>query len=106
MSYDDNDEAGDGAPARSNDEVLNASSEDWGHRLLKGLVAKLLAVLEDPKTKITPAEGELIRKLCADNSVSLQSVKRGDFGKVAQRVAEEFPFPAGPEVAPSQPSVQ
>jgi hypothetical protein len=42
-----------------------------------------------------PPRDELIRKLCSDSSVTLASIKAGDFGDVAKRVAEEFPFPEG-----------
>jgi hypothetical protein len=71
--------------------------EDYGKRLLKGLVKELVRRLEDPAqaAKLSASEGELIRKLCADNSVSLASIRRGDFGDTARRAAEEFPFPEG-----------
>jgi hypothetical protein len=71
--------------------------EDYGKRLLKGLVLELVRRLEDPERakEISASEGELIRKLCADNSVTLSSIKRGDFGETAKRAAEEFPFPEG-----------
>lgn len=72
-------------------------TEDYGKRLLKGLVLELVRRLEDPeeKKKFSAAEGELVRKLCADGSVTLSSIRRGDFGEVAKRAAEEFPFPEG-----------
>jgi hypothetical protein len=71
--------------------------EDYGKRLLKGLVDELIRRLEDPAEAkaLSAAEGELIRKLCSDSSVTLSSIKRGDFGKVAQRAAENYPFPEG-----------
>lgn len=78
--------------------MSQASEEpDYGKRLLTGLVLELCRRLEDKETakSISAAEGELIRKLCSDSSVTLSSIKRGDFGKVAKRVAEEYPFPEG-----------
>lgn len=71
--------------------------EDYGKRLLKGLVTELLRRLETPDiaAKLSSADGELIRKLCSDSSVTLSSIKRGDFGEVARRAAEEYPFPEG-----------
>jgi hypothetical protein len=72
-------------------------TDDYGKRLLKGLVDQLLHRLETPAiaAEMSASEMELIRKLCSDNSVSLASIKAGDFGETAQRVAEEFPFPEG-----------
>jgi hypothetical protein len=74
--------------------------EDLGKALLRGLALELLRRLKDPKlaAEVSAAEGELIRKLCSDSSVTLASIKAGDFGKVAQRVAEEYPFPEGGQV--------
>lgn len=84
---------------------MSSSSDDTdlGPRLLRGLVTELLRRLETPETAaaMSASEGELIRKLCTDNSVTLSSIRRGDFGETAQRVAEEFPFPDGPEVSTS-----
>lgn len=73
---------------------------DPGASLLKGLVKELLRRLADPTiaSGMTAAEMNLIRQLCADNSVSFASIKRGDFGEVARSVAEDFPFPEGPSV--------
>lgn len=73
---------------------------DPGASLLKGLVKELLRRLGDPEVAkaMTAAEMNLIRQLCADNSVSFASIKRGDFGAVAREVAESFPFPEGPSM--------
>lgn len=70
---------------------------DYGRELLKGLVEELLRRLQNPEEAkaMSAAEGELIRKLCSDSSVTLSSIKRGDFGETAKRVAEEYPFPEG-----------
>lgn len=78
----------------------NIDMSDPGASLLKGLVKELLRRLGDPDTAkgMTAAEMNLVRQLCADNSVSFASIKRGDFGEVARSVAEDFPFPEGPSV--------
>jgi hypothetical protein len=71
---------------------------DAGARLLRGLVNELLRRLDDPETakEMSASEMELIRKLCSDNTVTLASIRKGDFGATAQKVAEEeFPFPEG-----------
>lgn len=46
----------------------------------------------DNDDKRTPSLMEVGRKLLSDNSVTIASVRRGDFGKVAQEAAEQFPF--------------
>lgn len=34
----------------------------------------------------------VISKFLSDNSITLASIRKGDFGEVAQKAAEEFPF--------------
>lgn len=74
------------------------SNQDFGTRLLQGMVNELLRRLECPETAaaMSASEMELIRKLCESNSISLASIQRGDFGVLAQQVAEDYPFPDGP----------
>lgn len=74
--------------------MSQVESDDLGVRLLKGLVNELLRRVEDVEVakSLSAAEIAQIRQLCADNSVSLASIRRGDFGDTAKRVAEEFPF--------------
>lgn len=82
-----------GAPSTHTDPGL-----DPGARLLRGLVNELLRRLDDPEVAaaMSASEMELIRKLCSDNTVTLASIRKGDFGATAQKVAdEEFPFPEG-----------
>lgn len=66
----------------------------FGERLLKGLVTELLRRLENPEiaAALSASEMELIRKVCTDNSITLASIQRGDFGETARRAATEFPF--------------
>lgn len=75
-------------------------SADFEVRLLQGLVKRLLQRIEDPKVEVSVAEMQLIRQLCESNSVSFSSIKRGDFGRVAQEVADEFPFDEEGRVVP------
>lgn len=42
--------------------------------------------------EIPAATLEVIRKVCQDNAITISSVRRGDFGQVAQHAAESFPF--------------
>lgn len=70
----------------------NTLPADFEVQLLRKLVARLLKRLDDPEIDIPVAEMELIRKLCSDNSISFASIRQGNFGDVARRVAEEFPF--------------
>lgn len=83
-------------------------SDDPGRDLLKALVRELLRRLKSPTiaAKMAPSELELVRKLCADNSVSLAAIKKGEFGKVAQAAAEAFPFPQGARVVAPGSEVQ
>lgn len=68
--------------------------------LLKLLVNRLLYKLNDPEYDMPVSEQELIRKLCSDNSISFSSIRKGDFGRVAQEAAEEFPFDDEGRVVP------
>lgn len=66
---------------------------DFEKQLLEGLVKRLLQRVQDPKVEMGVSEMELIRKLSESNSISFSSIRRGDFGEVAQKAAEEeFPF--------------
>lgn len=96
------------SPTDTSDEtpevILPAShaplTEDFEKSLLRGLVQELLRRVSTPATasQMTAAEMQLIRQLCQDNSISFASIKRGDFGETAKRVAEEFPFDEGGNV--------
>lgn len=71
--------------------VLEALPEDPAKEMMKLLVQRTLMMLKS--SDLTPAFMEFTRKLLQDNAVTLASVKRGDFGEVYKRAAEEFPFP-------------
>lgn len=48
-------------------------------------------MLADTDTQLTAAEYEMVRKVLSDNSITLSQVERGDFGKLAQSAAKDFP---------------
>lgn len=89
-----------GSPEETLPKAHEALPEDFEKALLRGLVQELLRRVSTPLTasSMTAAEMQLIRQLCQDNSISFSSIKRGDFGQMAQRVAEEFPFDQGGNV--------
>lgn len=91
----------DKAPATG--DRIDASEMEPGLRLLRGIVNEMLRRLETPSlaAEMSAAEMELGRRLCADSSVTLSQVRRGDFGEVARRAAEEFPFPEGAQQRPN-----
>lgn len=73
-----------------------------GSDLLKLLVAELKRRLSTPSVvqKMSAGEMEMVRKLLTDNTVTLAGIRKGDFGEVAQKAAEEYPFPEGSRVVP------
>lgn len=70
---------------------------DPGRTILKLVVEELISRLKTAPWDFKAADFEFVRKLSADNSVTLAQVRRGEFGAVAQRAAEEFPFPGESE---------
>lgn len=69
-------------------------ADDAGHKILALVVTEITRRLEDNPGEFKAADFEFVRKLLADNSITLASVRRGDFGSVAKEVADQFPFPA------------
>lgn len=62
-------------------------------RAIMGMFVKeLRRRLKEAPQDISAAEMTVILRLLSDNSISLQSIKAGDFGQTAQRAAESFPF--------------
>jgi hypothetical protein len=70
---------------------------DAGKRILALVVAEVEKRLKEDPGAFKAADFEFVRKLLADNSITLASVQRGDFGELAQSVAEQFPFKEGEE---------
>lgn len=69
------------------------ATQNSGQTLMALMVREIIRRLENEAAELKAADFEMIRKLLADNSVTLVSVQRGDFGELAQSVAEDFPFP-------------
>jgi hypothetical protein len=72
-------------------------ADDAGHRILALVVAEITKRLEEHPGDFKAADFEFVRKLLADNSITLASIRRGDFGETAKAVAEQFPFPSSEE---------
>lgn len=66
--------------------------QELGDVLLLSFVKELVRRVSEEPAALVAAEMNVIRQVLSDNSITIASVKRGDFGKVAQRVAENFPF--------------
>ena len=78
-------------------------SGDPGKDLYTAFIKELLRRVTtlDVAAELSAAELELIRKVASDNSINLASIRKGDFGETCKRVAEDFPFPEGPQVGSS-----
>lgn len=74
---------------------------DLNRALAEKLAYYLLKDMKDDSRR-TSSLLECVRKLLSDNSVTLASVRRGQFGALVQEVAEEFPFndDGSPRAAP------
>lgn len=66
---------------------------DFGKDLMALFANELQRRLIENAKDMTSSELEVVRKLLGDNSVTLASIKRGDFGSIAKKAAEDFPFP-------------
>jgi hypothetical protein len=66
--------------------------DDAGKRIMALFIKELEHRLTEKASELKAADFEMIRKLMADNSITLASVQRGDFGETARQVAESFPF--------------
>lgn len=73
--------------------VLEPLPDDPAKEMMKLLVQRTLMALR--ADEVTPAFLEFTRKLLADNAVTLASVRRGDFGDVYKKAAEDYPFEEG-----------
>lgn len=70
-----------------------SQEEPKDKQLINLFVGHLISVLSAPGSEGVPAATlEVIRKVCQDNAITIASVRRGDFGQVAQAAADEFPF--------------
>lgn len=71
-------------------------ADDTGRQIMDAFAGYLLKRItnanNDPASGLPAAELAVIRQFLSDQSITLSHVRRGDFGKVAQQAAEEFPF--------------
>lgn len=81
-------------PAPSSTDQL---PEDFDKALLRGLVKKLLKMVEGDEP-LSAAEITAINRVLSDNSVTFAGIRAGSFGEVARKAAEEFPFDAAGNV--------
>lgn len=65
---------------------------DYGRELIELLAKELVRRLTEGAGSMTASELEVVRKLLSDNTITLTSIRRGDFGELAQEVLEEYPF--------------
>ena len=63
-----------------------------GQEIMRLFVDEIKRRLKEEAKEMKAADFEMIRKLLADNSVTLASIQRGDYGSFAKGVAEQFPF--------------
>ncbi len=68
---------------------------DPGRAILHLLIREVLVRLKNQPGGMKAADFEMVRKLLNDNSVTLASIRAGNFGAIAQRAAEEFEYPVG-----------
>lgn len=71
---------------------IELQAETPGEKIMRLFTAEIIRRLEHEASEMKAADFELVRKLLADNSVTLASVRRGKFGDFAQTVADELPF--------------
>lgn len=62
------------------------------HQFALYLMRQLEKANEAGGPEVPAATLSVIRGFLADNSITLANIRQGDFGKVAQEAAEEFPF--------------
>jgi hypothetical protein len=63
-----------------------------GQEIMRLFIDEIKRRLKDDAKEMKAADFEMVRKLLADNSVTMASVQRGDYGSFAKGVAEQFPF--------------
>jgi len=70
-----------------------------GIEIMELFIKELKRRLREDAAALKAADFEMIRKLLADNAITIASVRAGNFGEFAQNVAENYPYPAeeGPE---------
>lgn len=75
-------------------EASNTFPADPGKEIMVELVKFTIRQLKtQDHAVLTPAFLEFTRKLLNDSAITIAHVKRGDFGEVYKKAAEEYPFP-------------
>lgn len=72
---------------------MTVASQSAGQTLMSLFVQELIRRMEEDVKDLKAADLEVVRKFISDQSITLASVQRGDFGELARQVAEEMPFP-------------
>lgn len=63
-----------------------------GQEIMRLFIDEIKRRLKEDAKEMKAADFEMVRKLLADNAVTMASVQRGDYGSFAQGVAEQYPF--------------
>lgn len=72
---------------------MSKIQETDGQEMMRLFITELKRRLEPANAKeMKSSDFEVVRKLLADNSVTMASVQRGDYGDFAKSVADQFPF--------------
>jgi hypothetical protein len=74
--------------------VAPEDDPDDGRAIMALFTKELRRRLSTKETReaMTAAEMTVILRLLSDNSISLATIRQGDFGGTVSRVAEQFPF--------------
>lgn len=75
---------------------------DPGKELQRLFIKELMRRLRTPDVaaSLTAAELEVCRKVIESNAIDLNSIRRGEFGKLAKDVADKFPAMDGQDAPP------
>jgi hypothetical protein len=71
---------------------MSEIKESDGQEIMRLFVDEIKRRLRETPGELKAADFEMIRKMLADNSITMASVQRGDYGDFARGVAEQFPF--------------
>ena len=71
---------------------------DPGRTIMVLLIKEIITRFKNQAGGMKAADFEFCRKLLSDNSITLTSIRAGNFGAIAQRAAEEFEYPHPPGI--------
>ncbi|MFZ3194087.1 MAG: hypothetical protein WA154_12895 [Moraxellaceae bacterium] len=72
--------------------MADNQQEDLSRQIMRLYLEEVKRRLTEEAKDLKAADLEHVRKLMQDNSITIASVQRGDFGTFAKEVAEQFPF--------------